>query len=168
MWTFIKDHWRDGIEILLLATCVYQIYRAFRATRGAQILVGLGTILVVLTLVSEIFRFEVISWIIKGAATILAFALIVIFQPELRNGLARLGSNRLFSFSSKRRLAFLETLRGRGDQSIEEARRRPVRDPAGHQPEGASRQRCGARCPVFAGTRDGGVSTPSHRSMTAG
>ena len=108
MWKFIQDHWGDGIEILLLATCIYQIYRAFRATRGAQILVGLGTILVVLTLVSTLFRFEVIQWIITRAAAILAFALIVIFQPELRNGLARLGSNRLFSFSNKRRLAFLE------------------------------------------------------------
>lgn len=108
MWKFLQDYWRDGIEILLLAACIYQIYKAFRATRGAQILVGLGTILVVLTLVSTIFRFEVISWIIKGAATVLAIALIVIFQPELRNGLARLGSNRLFAFSSKRRLAFLE------------------------------------------------------------
>ncbi len=108
MWEFIQKHWRDGIEILLLAACIYQIYKAFRATRGAQILVGLGTVLVVLTLVSTIFRFEVIQWIITRAAAILAFALIVIFQPELRNGLARLGSNRLFSFSSKRRVAFLE------------------------------------------------------------
>jgi diadenylate cyclase len=108
MWTFALDYWRHGVEILLLATCIYQIYKAFRATRGAQILVGLGTILVVLTLVSTIFQFEVIQWIITRAAAILAFALIVIFQPELRNGLARLGSNRLFSFSSKRRLAFLE------------------------------------------------------------
>ena len=108
MWKFLQDHWPDGIEILLLATCIYQIYRAFRATRGAQILVGLGTILVVLTLVSTVFKFEVIQWIITRAAAILAFALIVIFQPELRNGLARLGSNRLFSFSNKRRLAFVE------------------------------------------------------------
>lgn len=108
MWKFIQDHCRDGIEILLLATCIYQIYKAFRSTRGAQILVGLGTILVVLTLVSTLFRLEVVQWIITRAAAILAFALIVIFQPELRNGLARLGSNRLFSFSSKRRLAFLE------------------------------------------------------------
>ncbi len=108
MWKFLQDYWRDGVEILLLATCIYQIYKAFRSTRGAQILVGLGTILVVLTLVSTLFRFEVIQWIITRAAAILAFALIVIFQPELRNGLARLGSNRLFSFSSKRRLAFLE------------------------------------------------------------
>jgi len=108
MWKFFQDYWRDGIEILLLATCIYQIYRAFRATRAAQILVGLGTILIFLTLVSTIFRFEVIQWIITRGTAVLALALIVIFQPELRNGLARLGSNRLFSFSSKRRVAFLE------------------------------------------------------------
>lgn len=108
MWQFFKDHWRDGIEILVLAACIYQIYRAFRATRGAQILVGLGSILVVLTLVTQVFKFAVIGWLIKSAATVLAFSLIVIFQPELRDALARLGSKRLFSFSSKRRLAFLE------------------------------------------------------------
>ena len=108
MWIFIKEHWRDGIEILLLATCIYQVYRAFRATRGAQILVGLGTILIVLTLASAVFKFEVIQWILTRAAAVLAFSLIVIFQPELRNGLARLGSNRLFSYSSKRRLDFVE------------------------------------------------------------
>ncbi len=107
MWNDL-EHWKDGIEILVLAVCIYQVYRAFRATRGAQILVGLGAILVVLTLITQIFNFAVIGWLIKSAATVLAFALIVIFQPELRNGLARLGSNRLFSFSSKRRLAFVE------------------------------------------------------------
>ena len=68
MWNFLTEHWRDGIEILLLATCIYQIYRAFRATRGAQILVGLGTILIVLTLVSTVFKFEVIQWILIRAA----------------------------------------------------------------------------------------------------
>jgi diadenylate cyclase len=108
MWIFLKEHWRDGIEILLLAACIYQIYRAFRATRGAQILVGLVTVLIVLTLVSAIFKFEVITWIITRAAAVLAFAMIVIFQPELRNGLARLGSNRLFSFYGRRRIDFIE------------------------------------------------------------
>lgn len=108
MWTFIKDHWRDGFEILLLAVCIYQVYRSFRATRGAQILVGLGTIFIVLTLASSLFKFQVIQWILTRAATVLAFALIVIFQPELRNGLARLGSHRLLSFYGRRRMDFLE------------------------------------------------------------
>lgn len=110
MWGFIEQHLRDGIEILVLAVFIYQLYRAFRATRGAQILVGLGLVLVVLALVTEVFDFEVIGWIITRSAAVLAFALLVIFQPELRNGLARLGSSRFFSFSSKRRLAFVERL----------------------------------------------------------
>lgn len=110
MWTFIGQYWRDGIEILVLAFCIYQLYKAFRATRGAQILVGLGFILVALALITELFDFEVIGWIITRSAAVLAFALLVIFQPELRNGLARLGGSRIFSFSSKRRLAFVERL----------------------------------------------------------
>ncbi|MFD0892387.1 diadenylate cyclase CdaA [Luteolibacter ambystomatis] len=108
MWEFVQKHAGDGVEIIILAICIYQIYRAFRATRGAQILVGLGAILVVLTLIAGIFHFEVINWLITRAAALLAFALLVIFQPELRNALAKLGSSRLFSFSSTRRVAFLE------------------------------------------------------------
>lgn len=108
MWTFLKDHLLDGVEIFILAACIYQLYKAFRSTRGAQILIGLATILVLLVLVSTVLRLEVIEWIITRAATVLAFALIVIFQPELRSGLARLGSNRLFSFYTKRRHDFIE------------------------------------------------------------
>ncbi|MGJ8633214.1 MAG: diadenylate cyclase CdaA [Luteolibacter sp.] len=110
MWQIIVDHWRDGIEVLILAFCIYQLYRSFRATRGAQILVGLGFIFVGLALVTRIFEFEVIGWLITRSAYVLAFAMLVIFQPELRNALARLGSSQFFSFSSKRRLALVERL----------------------------------------------------------
>ena len=68
MWEHIEDHWRDGIEILILAFCLYQLYRSFRATRGAQILVGLGFIFVGLALVTRIFEFEVIGWLITRSA----------------------------------------------------------------------------------------------------
>jgi diadenylate cyclase len=60
--------------------------------------------------VTQLFQFEVIGWLITRSAAVLAFALLVIFQPELRNALARLGSSQIFSFSSKRRLAFVERL----------------------------------------------------------
>ena len=106
---FIADHWTHAIEILILALGLYQIFRAFKSTRGARILVGLASILIFLTLVSQLFSFEVIGWIITRAAAALALALIVIFQPELRNALAKLGSSRLFLFSTNRKLAFLET-----------------------------------------------------------
>ncbi len=110
MWELIVEHWQDGTEILILAVLIYQLYRAFRATRGAQILIGLGLILVVLALATQIFQFEVIGYIITRSGWVIAFAMLVIFQPELRNALARVGSSRFFSFSSKRRLLLVERL----------------------------------------------------------
>jgi diadenylate cyclase len=108
VWDFISNYWRDGIEILILAIAIYQIFRAFRATRGARILVGLVVILVAITLLLRLFEFAVISWLVTRAAILLVFAVPIIFQPELRNALAKLGSSRLFSFSNKSQLDFLE------------------------------------------------------------
>jgi diadenylate cyclase len=108
VWEFVSKHWRDGIEILILAIAIYQIFRAFRATRGARILVGLVVILVAITLLLRLFEFEVISWLVTRAAILLVFAVPIIFQPELRNALAKLGSSRLFSFTNKGQLDFLE------------------------------------------------------------
>jgi diadenylate cyclase len=110
MLGFLKDNWRNGAEILILAIAIYQIYRAFRATRGAQILVGLGIVIVVLTLISAVANLTVLQWLVTRAAPLLAMALVVIFQPELRDALARLGSRSFLTYYSKRRLAFIECL----------------------------------------------------------
>ncbi len=107
---FLSTHWRAAVEILLLWILIYQIYRAFRATRGARILVGLALVILLLTLASQLLQLKVIEWIIKSAAAILAFALLIIFQPELRSGLAKLGSAGLFSFSTTQQKVFLELL----------------------------------------------------------
>ncbi len=108
MLDFIQRHWRDALEILILWIGIYQLYRVFKATRGAQILVGFAVLLIVLTLLSQVFKLEVIGWIITHATFFLAIAAVVLFQPELRTALAKLGSSKLFFFSNKRQLAFLE------------------------------------------------------------
>lgn len=110
MWDWIGDNWRGAIEILILWIFIYQLYRAFRATRGARILVGLAVVLIVLTLTSQFLQLQVIGWIITRAAALLALALLIIFQPELRNALARLGSTRLFSMATNQQEEFLESL----------------------------------------------------------
>lgn len=107
---FIAENWRYGIEILILTIAIYQIYRAFRATRGARILVGLVVILVVMTALLQVFKFQVISWIVTRVVLVLLIAVPVIFQPEIRTALARLGSSRWFSFNNRRQLDFLESL----------------------------------------------------------
>ncbi len=105
----LLQHWRDVLEVLILWIGIYQLYRVFRATRGARVLVGLLAIIIVVTLAAYLARLEVIGWIVTRSSLLLAFVLVVIFQPELRSALARLGSSRLFSFSTTERLEFMES-----------------------------------------------------------
>lgn len=99
MWDFLTSHWRDGVEILILAALLYQGYLFFRATRGARILTGLMVLLLSLALISQLLELEVISWLLERISVFLAIALVVLFQPELRRVLAELGSHRAFSFN---------------------------------------------------------------------
>ena len=106
---FLRDNWPAAIEILILWIGLYQIYRAFRKTRGARILLGLVLLLMVLSLLSLLLDLKVIWWLLYKVLALMAFALIIIFQPELRNALARLGSSKLFMFSKTQKHEFLDT-----------------------------------------------------------
>jgi len=79
------------------------VYVLFKGTRGAAVLTGLATILLIMTFVSVMLQLEVISAILKGFSAFLALALVIIFQPELRLVLADLGSRHFFNSSSQKR-----------------------------------------------------------------
>ncbi|MDP8253215.1 MAG: diadenylate cyclase CdaA [Candidatus Kaelpia aquatica] len=78
------------IEIAVLWVIYYKALRFIETTRGKQVLKGLLLVLV-LFLVSQVFNLEVMHWLLTKLFTISILAFIVIFQPELRRGLARLG-----------------------------------------------------------------------------
>lgn len=99
MWNAFVQHWRDAVEILLLAVLLYYGYRFFRATRGARILTGLLMVLMGLTLVSNLLALNEISWLLRSFAVYFALGLVIIFQPELRRVLAELGSHRFFAMN---------------------------------------------------------------------
>jgi diadenylate cyclase len=95
--------WRSAIEILLLSVGIYYGYLYFRGTRGAKVLTGLAIVFLTLTLISQLLNLVVIGWIIRSFSVFLAIALVVIFQPELRRGLAELGGHPIFSLTSEKR-----------------------------------------------------------------
>src|SRR6187397_2065850 len=95
--------WRSAFEIVLLTVVVYYGYLYFRGTRGAKVLTGLAIVFLALTLISTLLKLAVIGWIIRSFSVFLAIALVVIFQPELRRGLAALGGHPIFSLTSERR-----------------------------------------------------------------
>src|SRR5215475_3598761 len=95
--------WRSLVEILLLSVAIYYGYLYFRGTRGAKVLTGLAIVFLTLTLISTLLNLVVIGWIVRSFSVFLAVALVVIFQPELRRGLAALGGHPIFSLTSERR-----------------------------------------------------------------
>ncbi len=89
------------VELAIIGLCVYVAFRFLQGTRGAGIIKGFLLVLVVLTLglrvisgTSEAFaRLDFIYNRFLGLATIL---LIVVFQPELRQAMIRIGQTALF------------------------------------------------------------------------
>ena len=94
-------HWRDAVEIGLMAVAIYTVWLIVRATRGARMLISLAISLLAVMLLSQVLELKVIAWLLRYFSTFLAFALLVLFQPELRRALVTLGSHRLLSLVSQ-------------------------------------------------------------------
>lgn len=78
------------IDILLVALIIYEFLALIRGTRAALILIGLS-IVVLAFYISRIGELVTLNWMISRALPYAVFALIVIFVPEIRQALARLG-----------------------------------------------------------------------------
>ncbi len=102
LYLWLKS-WRSILEIILLSVGIYYGYLYFRGTRGAKVLTGLAIVFLTLTLISTVLNLVVIGWILRSFSVFLAIALVVIFQPELRRGLAELGGHPIFSLTSEKR-----------------------------------------------------------------
>ncbi len=92
--------WPDVFEILLVAFVIYRFLLFLVGTRALQIVVGL-VILSLAYFVAVFAKFTMISSLLGVVFTYGAFAAVVVFQPELRNALARLGQSRFMRVFSK-------------------------------------------------------------------
>lgn len=98
----INAHLKTPLEILLLAAVIYYLLMLLRGTRGAAVFMGLAVALIAVSAVTRLFEFHVINWLLTQFLGLLAIAVLVIFQPELRRLLADLGSQYLFGTSKER------------------------------------------------------------------
>lgn len=86
----ILPYWKIALEVGVLWCAIYMLLLFFKGTRSEQLLKGL-VILGVLFLISQQLKLEVINWVMTQLFPISIIALVIIFQPELRRGLAQLG-----------------------------------------------------------------------------
>ena len=87
----------DGLlEILVLSVAFYYVLLFIHGTRGVQVLSGLATVFIGLVLLTYFFELNTLNWLLQRATVYIVFALLVIFQPEIRRALAELGRRHLF------------------------------------------------------------------------
>lgn len=91
----------DVLDVALVAVLVYHFLLLLAGTRAANLLKGLGLLLLV-RIVAERLQFLSLAWIIQAGMAVGLVAIIVIFQPELRAGLERIGRGGLLQAAMPR------------------------------------------------------------------
>lgn len=89
-----------AIDILLVALLIYQVISLIRGRRAAHILAGIGVVIVAYA-VSVFAGLILLRSIFENLVPYSAFALIVLFQSEIRRLLARIGERRWIGFGSR-------------------------------------------------------------------
>jgi len=89
--------WRDAIDVLIVSFVIYNILALIRGTRAMQISIGL-VLLGSSFFVARAFDLPALEAISREILFYLPFAVIVLFQHEIRRALARMGTNPLLAF----------------------------------------------------------------------
>ncbi len=109
MWSWVNwilhvQQFRHLIDILIVAFLIYELLRLVHGTRAVQM--GVGLILVGLLYgISSRFGLSTVQWVLRNAAVYMGFAVIVLFQQEIRAALTRLGNNIGLPFIRKQQRA---------------------------------------------------------------
>ena len=85
MMTFI-----DFIDIFCVAVLLYYVYRFIRQRRAAKLSLGL-LLLVGFLIISNVFDMKVMSFLLRNVFQVGLIALVIVFQPELRAALEKVG-----------------------------------------------------------------------------
>ena len=85
---------RDVIEVLVVAFVLYRMLLLIQGTRAVQMLIGI-VVLVLVYAIAWLTKLNMITYLLELVFTYGAFAALIIFQPELRAGLAHLGQGRM-------------------------------------------------------------------------
>ena len=107
-WLWDSLGWTDVLDIGILSFILYRTLKVLQGSRALQILLGLAFILL-LFLVSEQLGLTSIHWLLEELLVYIVLAVIILFQADIRRGLARAGGI-LPSFRSATEVSMLEEL----------------------------------------------------------
>lgn len=91
LWILSNLQFSDILDIFLVAMLFFAASFLFRGTQAVALLRGILFLVVGLLLIAGVFRLQALGWLLTNALTVLAVALPVVFQPELRRALEQIG-----------------------------------------------------------------------------
>jgi diadenylate cyclase len=92
--------WLDIVDILVVSVLIYEVLKLIRGTRAVQMALG-GGFFVILFYGSRWLHLETVNWLIRNMFGYLVFAIIVLFQSDIRRALAHLGRAPFFRYFAK-------------------------------------------------------------------
>ncbi len=92
---------KDIVDILLVATVMYQLYRIVSKSGTAAIFKGVMAFIALWILISQVLQMRLMGAILDKFTDFGLFVLIIIFQDEIRRFLISLGTNRTFRFFAR-------------------------------------------------------------------
>ena len=82
--------WSDVLDIAVVSFLIYELLLLIRGTRAAQMALS-GAFLLGLYFLSQWLQLETVNWVIRNLAGYVVFAIIVLFQSDIRRALAHFG-----------------------------------------------------------------------------
>jgi len=92
--------WWDFVDILVVSVLVYELLKLIKGTRAVQMGFG-GALLAALFYLSQGTHLETVNWLIRNLAGYIVFAVIVLFQADIRRALAHFGRAPFFRYFAK-------------------------------------------------------------------
>jgi len=88
--------WIDALDIAIVAFLLYQIFVWFKGTAGMQLLKGL-LVLFLIYIAAQQLGLRTLNWFMDRFVTVILVVIVIVFQPELRRALERLGRGKILS-----------------------------------------------------------------------
>ena len=89
--------WWDVLDIAIVAFLIYELLLLIRGTRAAQMVLT-GGFMIGLFFLSQWLELEMVNWVIRNLAAYVGFAIIVLFQSDIRRAMAHFGRAPFFRY----------------------------------------------------------------------
>jgi diadenylate cyclase len=96
-WRLLHPGWRDVLEVAIVSFAIYRVLVLVHRTRAMQVLIGI-IVLAITYGIATLLHLAMIVYLLTLVFSYFAFALLIVFAPELRAALAQIGRSPMSRF----------------------------------------------------------------------